>query len=101
MVYGPHRAGKTTLLESYHSSCGLRYRLETGDDIWICHLIGSGDLKQITAIAEGYDLIGIDEAQRIPGISMGLEILGDHVMNLRVIALGSSSFDLAGVSVIF
>ena len=96
IIYGPRRAGKTTLLKKYLSSCDLRYRLETGDDVRIRHLMGSGDLKQITAIAEGFDLIAIDEAQQIPDIGMGLKILIDHVPNLRVIATGSSSFDLAG-----
>lgn len=96
IIYGPRRAGKTTLLKSYLASCGLRYRLETGDDVRIRHLLGSGDLKQIVAFAEGYDLVAIDEAQQIPDIGMGLKILVDHLPDLRIIATGSSSFDLAG-----
>jgi predicted AAA+ superfamily ATPase len=96
IIYGPRRAGKTTLLKSYLASCGLRYRLETGDDVRIRHLLGSGDLKQIAAFAEGFDLVAIDEAQQIPDIGMGLKILVDHLPGMRVIATGSSSFDLAG-----
>jgi uncharacterized protein len=96
IIYGPRRAGKTTLLKSYLDSCNMRYRLETGDDIRIRNLLGSGDLKQIVAIAEGFDLVAIDEAQQIPDIGMGLKILVDYLPNLRVIATGSSSFDLAG-----
>ncbi|OGQ87300.1 MAG: hypothetical protein A2512_04430 [Deltaproteobacteria bacterium RIFOXYD12_FULL_56_24] len=96
IIYGPRRAGKTTLLKSYLASCGLRYRLETGDDVRIRHLLGSGDLKQIVAFAEGFDLVAIDEAQQIPDIGMGLKILVDHLPDLRIIATGSSSFDLAG-----
>ena len=96
IMYGPRRAGKTTLLKSYLASCGLRYRLETGDDIRIRHLLGSGDLKQIVAFAEGFELVAIDEAQQIPGVGMGLKILVDHLPDLRIIASGSSSFDLAG-----
>ena len=96
ILYGPRRAGKTTLLKSYLDSCGLRYRLETGDDVRIRHLLGSGDLKQIVAFAEGFDVVAIDEAQQIPGIGMGLKILVDHLPALRIIATGSSSFDLAG-----
>ena len=95
IIYGPRRAGKTTLLKSYLDSCGLRYRLETGDDIRIRHLLGSGDLRQIVAMAEGFELIAIDEAQQIPGIGMGLKILVDHLPHLRIVATGSSSFDLA------
>ena len=96
ILYGPRRAGKTTLLKSYLDSCGLRYRLETGDDVRIRNLLGSGDLKQIVAFAEGFELVAIDEAQQIPDIGMGLKILVDHLPALRIIATGSSSFDLAG-----
>jgi len=96
ILYGPRRAGKTTLLRSYLASCGLRYRLETGDDVRIRHLLGSGDLKQIVAFAEGFDLVAIDEAQQIPGVGMGLKILVDQLPDLRIIATGSSSFDLTG-----
>ena len=96
IIYGPRRAGKTTLLKSYLASCGLHYRLETGDDVRIRHLLGSGDLRQIVAFAEGFDMVAIDEAQQIPGIGMGLKILVDHLPALRIIATGSSVFDLAG-----
>jgi len=96
ILYGPRRAGKTTLLKSYLDSCSLRYRLETGDDVRIRNLLGSGDLKQILAFAEGFELVAIDEAQQIPDIGMGLKILVDHLPALRIIATGSSSFDLAG-----
>lgn len=96
ILYGPRRAGKTTLLKLYLDSCGLRYRLETGDDVRMRHLLGSGDLKQIVGFAEGFDLVAIDEAQQIPDIGKGLKILVDHLPSLRIIATGSSSFDLAG-----
>jgi predicted AAA+ superfamily ATPase len=96
ILYGPRRSGKTTLLRSYLASCGLRYRLETGDDVRIRHLLGSGDLKQIIAFTEGFELVAIDEAQQIPGVGMGLKILVDQRPDLRIIATGSSSFDLAG-----
>lgn len=96
ILYGPRRSGKTTLLKSFLDSCGLRYRLETGDDIRIRHLLGSSDLRQIVSFAEGFDLVAIDEAQEIPGIGMGLKILVDHLPQLKIIATGSSSFDLPG-----
>jgi predicted AAA+ superfamily ATPase len=38
----------------------------------------------------------IDEAQNIPNIGMGLKILVDQIPTIRIIATGSSSFELAG-----
>jgi predicted AAA+ superfamily ATPase len=43
----------------------------------------------------GYELIVIDEAQYVPAIGKGLKIIVDHVPGIRVIATGSSSFDLS------
>jgi len=37
----------------------------------------------------------IDEAQLVPNIGMGLKIIVDQVPNIKVIATGSASFDLA------
>ena len=45
---------------------------------------------------EGYDLLAIDEAQNIPNVGMALKIIVDQVPGIRVIATGSSSFELAG-----
>ena len=41
-------------------------------------------------------MIALDEAQRIPGVGLGLKILADHNRTVRIIATGSSSFELAG-----
>ena len=46
-------------------------------------------------LIEGYDLLFIDEAQRIPDVGINLKILHDALPNLKIIATGSSSFELA------
>lgn len=66
-----------------------------GDDIRIADVLGSRNLGRILQHVEGLELYIIDEAQLIPGIGMGLKILADQRPDLRVIATGSSSFDLA------
>ncbi|MGE3954984.1 MAG: ATP-binding protein [Parachlamydiales bacterium] len=95
VMYGPRRAGKTTLLEDFLRHSGMRYRLDSGDDIAVRAVLGSEDFRQIKEYARGVDLIAIDEAQQIPNIGMGLKIIVDQVPGIRVIATGSSSFDLA------
>lgn len=95
IIFGPRRVGKTTLLKDYLKQTHFKYKLDSGDNIRIQHLLGSQDFEKILDYAEGYDLIAIDEAQQIPNIGMALKILVDQIPNLRVIATGSSSFDLS------
>src|SRR3989344_1326884 len=95
IIYGPRRVGKTTLLQQFLSQTTLKYRLESGDDIAFQEQLGSQSISKIQQMAIGYDLIAIDEAQRIPNVGIGLKILVDHVPNIKIIATGSASFDLS------
>ncbi len=95
IIYGPRRVGKTTLLNQYLEASKKKYKLESGDNIKVQHILSSGDFSRILAYVEGYELLAIDEAQQIPDIGTGLKILVDQVPQLQLIATGSSSFDLA------
>ena len=96
IIYGPRRAGKTTLIQHYLETTSWKYKLDSGDNIQTQHILGSQEFTQILQYAEGYDLLVIDEAQNIPNIGMGLKILVDQIPTIRIIATGSSSFELAG-----
>lgn len=95
VLYGPRQVGKTTLIRQYLDSTSLRYRLDSGENTSVQEVLGSRSFDQIADYVEGYDLIVIDEAQEIDGIGMGLKIIVDQHPHIRVIATGSSSFDLA------
>lgn len=95
IIYGPRRVGKTTLLQDFLSKTSLKYKLDSGDNIRVQELLGSQDFVRILEYAKGYELIVLDEAQLIPNIGMGIKILVDQAPGLKVIATGSSSFDLA------
>jgi len=95
IIYGPRRVGKTTLLESFLNRTNLKYKLDSGDNIRTQNTLSSQDFKQILEYAQGYELIAIDEAQQIPNIGMGLKIIVDQIPGIKVIATGSSSFDLS------
>jgi predicted AAA+ superfamily ATPase len=74
----------------------LKYKLDSGDNIKISNVLGSRDFDKILNYASGYELIAIDEAQKIPNVGLGLKIFVDQMPGLRVIATGSSSFELLG-----
>jgi len=95
ILYGPRRVGKTTLLENFLQQTQLKYRLDTGDNIRTQDILSSGDLARIQEYVEGYELLAIDEAQMIPNVGQGLKLIIDKIPNIKVIATGSSSFDLA------
>lgn len=94
VIYGPRRVGKTTILKNYLDKTSYKFRLDVGDNIRIQQVLSSRDFNQILSFAEGFELIAIDEAQQIENIGMGLKIIVDQVPGIRVIATGSSSFDL-------
>lgn len=96
IIFGPRQAGKTTLLKEFLSKTRLKYKLDSGDNVRTQQVLGSQDFKQILDYADNYELLALDEAQKIPNIGMGLKILVDQVPGIRIIATGSSSFELAG-----
>lgn len=95
VIYGPRRVGKTTLLNNFLKSIDLKYKLDSGDNIQTQNILSSQDFSQILEYIEGYQLYAIDEAQHVPDIGMGLKIIVDQKPDIKIIATGSSSFDLA------
>lgn len=96
VLYGSRQVGKTTLLRRFLSKTKLKYKLDSGDNIKTQQILGSQDFDQIIDYLSGYELLALDEAQRIPNIGLGLKIVADQIPGLSVIATGSSSFELSG-----
>jgi uncharacterized protein len=96
VIYGARQVGKTTLIRRYLESTSFKYKIDSGDDIFLQATLANADFKTLQEYASGYELIVIDEAQRIPNIGQALKIMIDQTPGLRIIATGSSSFELAG-----
>ena len=96
VILGPRQSGKTTLLNDFLEKTKLKFKLDSGDNIRTQEILSSQDFDNVLEYARGYELIAIDEAQRIRNIGLGLKILIDHIPGIHIIATGSSSFELAG-----
>jgi uncharacterized protein len=96
IIIGPRQVGKTTLLNDYLSTTSLKYKFVNGDDIITGSRLGSSNADDIIEFISGYELLVIDEAQKIPNIGTGLKILADFRPELKIIVTGSSSFELTG-----
>lgn len=95
LIYGPRQAGKTTLVKQLGKDSGLKVLYLSTDLSKNEALLMKRDLKVLSDLTEGYQLLIIDEAQRVPEIGLTLKILYDEMSHLKVIATGSSSFELA------
>jgi len=95
LIYGPRQAGKTTLVKQLGKKSGLKAKYLSADLSENELLLMQRDLRTLTNLTEGYQLLIIDEAQRIQDIGLVLKILYDEMPDLKIIATGSSSFELA------
>ncbi|MFD2572643.1 ATP-binding protein [Spirosoma soli] len=95
ILYGPRQVGKTTLVRELINTLPYRSLNVNTDEAMYESVLSGRDLAQMKLLVEGYELLFIDEAQRIPDIGINLKILHDALPALKIIATGSSSFELA------
>ncbi len=95
VVYGPRRVGKTTLIRRYAQEYDREALVVTGEDISVREYLESQSLSRLKALVGRRRTLIVDEAQYVRNIGLNLKLLADHVEDLRIIATGSSSFDLA------
>ena len=95
VLYGPRQVGKTTLIRNFLASYEGKVYRSTGDDTRLRELLEKPSITSLETYFSAYDLVFIDEAQRIDNIGLALKLMVDHLEDIRIIATGSSSFDLS------
>lgn len=95
ILYGARRVGKTTLIRRYARELGDAALLVTGEDIAVRQYLSSESIEALKAFVGNKRTLIVDEAQYIPNIGLNLKLLVDHIEGLKIIATGSSCFDLA------
>ena len=95
VLYGARQTGKTSLLTSICDELPYRTVRVNADQARYREVFSGQDLRKMQDLVEGYDLLFIDEGQKIQDIGIHLKILHDELPSLRILVTGSSSFDLA------
>lgn len=96
LVFGPRQTGKTTFVETLLQKINKSTLILNGDDADVREMLAKPNAAQITQLLNGYEVLFIDEAQRINEIGLLLKIIVDRFKNIQVIATGSSAFELSG-----
>ena len=71
------------------------YLLVNGEDPSVRKILSSDKISSLRSFVGNHKLFVIDEAQHIDNIGLNLKIMVDNIPNLKIIATGSSSFNLA------
>jgi predicted AAA+ superfamily ATPase len=95
LLLGARQVGKTTLMEIIFGKGGGTLWLN-GDEPDIRAMFDEITSTRLKAVIGNHTTVVIDEAQRIPDIGLKLKLITDSIPEARLIASGSSSFDLTG-----
>lgn len=94
LLFGARRVGKTVLIREILNQFGGKYLLLNGEDMNTFFLLEQQTVSNYKYLLNGVELLVIDEAQNIPDIGRKLKLIVDEIPGIKVIASGSSSFDL-------
>ena len=94
LIFGARRVGKTVLIRRIVNEFSGKTLFMNGEDFDTLALLENRTAANYRRLLEGIDLLAIDEAQNIPYIGNIIKLIVDEIPDIRVIATGSSSFDL-------
>lgn len=96
IIFGPRQTGKTTFVEQLLAKVDKKTLYLNGDDADVRETLAKPNAAQIAQLLAGYDVLFIDEAQRINDVGLLIKIIVDRFKHIQVIATGSSAFELSG-----
>lgn len=94
LIFGARRVGKTVMMRDIVKSHRGNALWLNGEDYDTLLLLENRSSANYRRILDGVDLLAIDEAQNVPDIGKVLKLIVDEVPGVKVLASGSSSFDL-------
>lgn len=94
VLLGPRRVGKTVLIQQILKRVSEPYLLLHGEDQDVRRQLEYRSTQRYKSILGEKRLLIIDEAQKIPEIGNVLKLMVDTIEGIKILATGSSAFDL-------
>lgn len=95
ILYGARQVGKTTLVKKIMAEYPKKSLLLNCDEPDIREILTEKTSTELKQLVGDNRMVVIDEAQRVRNIGLTLKLMVDNIPDLRIIATGSSSFELA------
>lgn len=95
ILLGARQVGKTTLLKKLQKETNKKSVWWNGDEPDIRSTLQNATSTSLQSMIGDAELVIIDEAQRIENIGLLIKLIVDNFPNKKVIATGSSSFELS------
>lgn len=95
VLLGARRVGKTQLIKKYLETTSENVLHLNGEDKNDARLLANRTLENYKRVFTNIQLLVIDEAQDIDEIGTVLKFIVDQIEGIKVIATGSSMFDLS------
>jgi len=95
ILFGARQTGKTTLMHHITGQLDMPVLWWNGDEADIRQLLSNTTSTHLRNLIGSHRVLVIDEAQRIENIGLCLKLIADQCDQVKVLATGSSAFELA------
>ena len=94
VLLGARRTGKTIFIQKVMEALKEPYLLMNGEDMEASDKLNKRSIENYKRLMGNKKMLIIDEAQKIPEIGLKLKLMVDEIKGVKIIATGSSTFDL-------
>lgn len=98
VLLGARRTGKTVLLNQIIEQIQEPFLLLNGENMTMAELLANRSPQNYRQLLGDKKVLLIDEAQKIDQIGKVLKLMVDEIEGLKIIATGSSAFDLKNLA---
>ncbi len=95
VLLGPRQVGKSTMLQLMQDKLKQPIAWWNGDEADVRSFLEKPTSNRLKSLIGKNKTLVIDEAQRIENIGLCIKLITDNIKDVKVIATGSSAFELA------